>query len=63
MVQDPVCDREVDERRAKAAGLTSTYNGQTYYFCSEECLREFESCPGLHINPSMEMTTQEAYAG
>lgn len=63
MVQDPVCDREVNRERAKAAGLTSTYNGQVYYFCSLECLREFESCPGFHIDPKPELTTQEAYAG
>ncbi len=31
MAIDPVCDMEVDEEKAAA---TTTYQGQTYYFCA-----------------------------
>ena len=41
--RDPVCGAAVDE--AKAAGRTG-YAGVTYYFCSKECQKTFESNPG-----------------
>jgi membrane fusion protein, copper/silver efflux system len=40
--KDPVCGHEVDETQAKAAGLTSDYEGKTYYFCSYACNRQFD---------------------
>jgi YHS domain-containing protein len=43
---DPVCGMSVDE--AKAAGKTG-YAGQTYYFCSTECQRNFEADPALYL--------------
>lgn len=41
-VKDPVCGMEIDESQAEAQ---TTYNGQAYYFCSEDCLRTFEENP------------------
>jgi YHS domain-containing protein len=38
---DPVCGRNVYASWAKAAGLTSEYQGKAYYFCSGECQRQF----------------------
>ena len=39
---DPVCGMSVDP--AKAAG-SADYKGQTYYFCSEGCLKKFQQHP------------------
>ena len=36
---DPACGMKVDRDKA----LTSTHAGQTFYFCSEHCLRSFEA--------------------
>lgn len=49
MVTDPVCGMEVDPR--SAAGQ-SEYNGQTYYFCSMGCKREFDADPQKFVNQS-----------
>ncbi len=43
---DAVCGMEVDEARAKAIGMTSMYQGKTYYFCAEECKEQFDQNPG-----------------
>ena len=39
---DPVCAMEVDP--AQAAGH-SEFEGEVYYFCSEECKRKFDTAP------------------
>ena len=36
-----MCGRNVYTSWAKAAGLTSEYQGKTYYFCSAECQQQF----------------------
>jgi YHS domain-containing protein len=38
---DPVCGMQVDEKDA----ITSQHQGQTYYFCSNECKNQFERNP------------------
>jgi YHS domain-containing protein len=43
---DPVCGVSVDE--SKAAGKTG-YAGQTYYFCSVNCQRNFEESPAAYV--------------
>ena len=43
---DPVCGMTVDESKAAAK---TTYAGQTYYFCSKECQRNFELEPAHYI--------------
>jgi YHS domain-containing protein len=48
--QDPVCGHEVDETQAKAAGLTSIYQGKTYYFCSYRCNKQFDQDPGRYVH-------------
>ena len=45
MAKDPVCGMTVDEKEAETAGLTSQQQGQTFYFCSPGCKREFEQNP------------------
>ena len=39
---DPVCGMHVDP---KEAADKSSYQGQTYYFCSQECRQEFDRSP------------------
>ena len=45
MARDLVCGMQVDEQDAAAKGLTSEYQGQTYYFCAAGCKREFDKHP------------------
>ena len=40
--RDPVCNMEVDER--SAAGR-SQYQGEDYYFCSQDCKQKFDRNP------------------
>ncbi len=47
MAKDPICGMDVDE--AKAAG-SSTYQGKTYYFCSEGCKKSFDENPEKHAD-------------
>ncbi len=49
MKKDPVCKMEVDENGTKN---TSTYEENTYYFCSTECKREFDDNPTKYANKS-----------
>ena len=44
--KDPVCGMDVDEKRAAAAGRKSEYKGQTYFFCSDICKKQFDQEPG-----------------
>ncbi len=46
MAKDPVCKMDVDER--KAVG-TASYEGKTYYFCSESCKARFEEQPTEYV--------------
>ncbi|MEM3700132.1 MAG: YHS domain-containing protein [Candidatus Bathyarchaeia archaeon] len=39
MPTDPVCGIILDERTAK---FKSTYEGETYYFCSLTCKKKFK---------------------
>lgn len=44
---DPVCKMEVNPASAEAQ---STYEGQTFYFCSDECKREFDANPQMYLD-------------
>ena len=44
--RDPVCNMEVDERSAAAR---SEYNGQAYYFCSQNCKNRFDQNPQQYV--------------
>jgi P-type Cu+ transporter len=46
-VTDPVCGMVIEP--AKAAAET-TYRGQTYYFCSQECKAKFDKDPQKYAN-------------
>jgi Cu+-exporting ATPase len=47
-VYDPVCGMEVSPD--KAAG-SSQYEGQTYYFCSPSCKKQFDADPQQFVKP------------
>ena len=49
--KDPVCGQEVDEAQAKAGGLTSDYQGKTYYFCRYACNKQFDKNPERYLHP------------
>lgn len=43
---DLVCEMQVDEQTAAAK---SEYQGQTYYFCSPDCKRQFDKDPERYL--------------
>ena len=40
--KDPVCGMEVDKAQTT---ITSSYEGKTYYFCSDSCKERFDKNP------------------
>jgi Cu+-exporting ATPase len=51
---DPVCGMEVDEKHAAA---TSSYEGKTYYFCSQSCKERFDKSPEKYLAGAGEQHT------
>jgi len=45
MAHDVVCGMDINQQDATARGLTSEYQGQTFYFCSPGCKRRFDQEP------------------
>jgi YHS domain-containing protein len=45
MATDPVCGMNVNER----AELQTQFAGKKYFFCSEECRKEFEAEPDAYV--------------
>ena len=45
VTKDPVCGLNVDESKAKAAGLKIEHQGKSYYFCSDTCQKQFNKTP------------------
>ena len=50
MPRDPVCGRTVEKTTPYKDGL----NGETYYFCSAECMEEFEYSADEAIEPVLQ---------
>lgn len=48
-VTDPICGMDIDP--ADAAG-SSTYEGQTYYFCNLNCKVTFDKAPAEYAGPA-----------
>jgi YHS domain-containing protein len=46
MAKDPVCDMDVDEKKVTQKTF---YKGNTYYFCSATCKKEFDKDPSKHV--------------
>jgi P-type Cu+ transporter len=47
MTTDPVCGMKVDEARTQ---FHTQFAGKKYFFCSEECRREFEADPDSYLD-------------
>jgi YHS domain-containing protein len=45
-MRDPVCGMDVDPLTATAS---EQVDGQTYYFCSEDCYRTFTADPTTYL--------------
>jgi YHS domain-containing protein len=45
-VKDPVCGMEIDSSSAVAQ---ASYEGQDFYFCSQECHETFMKDPGQYL--------------
>jgi Cu+-exporting ATPase len=50
-VTDPVCGMTIDP--AKAVG-SSSYNGETYHFCSRGCETKFDVAPAEYAGAAAE---------
>src|SRR3990172_996332 len=48
MVRDPVCGMEVDPA---ATFAVRQHKGQTFYFCSDKCVKSFDEAPGRYAGP------------
>lgn len=46
MVKDPVCGMEIESSQAAAQ---TQYEGQSYFFCSNECKEQFEEDPSQYV--------------
>lgn len=46
MAKDPVCNMDVDEKKAAAK---SEYNGKKYYFCAKGCKIAFDNNPEKYL--------------
>ena len=49
LTKDPVCGMDVDPGKAKAAGRVHERAGKTYYFCSDQCARDFAKDPDRYL--------------
>ena len=56
---DPVCGMTVDRQRA----ISRRFGGRTVYFCSEQCLHEYETRPGSAGGAGGGMSTFSGGAG
>jgi len=58
--KDPVCGMTVDRRAGKP---TSTYDGRTYYFCSEGCKARFDAEPERYVDATGRQALALEHAG
>ncbi len=54
MVRDPVCGMEIDPT---TAFTVREHMGQTFYFCSENCVKQFDANPHLYMPQAGSATT------
>jgi membrane fusion protein, copper/silver efflux system len=45
MSVDPSCGMLTSEEKARESGLTTVYQGKSYFFCSRECKERFDKSP------------------
>ncbi len=56
MATDPVCGMDVDEKQAH---VKTEYEGETYFFCSQECQEEFEDDPETYLEDLEELEGED----
>ena len=54
-VTDPVCGMQIDPQQAAGS---SEYQGQTYYFCSTGCKRQFDRDPQQFVGKQGEAQSE-----
>lgn len=54
-VKDPVCGMEFDSSQAEAQTI---YQGQAYFFCSQDCRRTFEDNPKEFVGKTAGQDTE-----
>jgi len=59
MVRDIVCGIDVEEHTAYAQGLYSRFEGETYFFCCDECMQLFEQNPHQFVGPTIDVEQPE----
>jgi P-type Cu+ transporter len=50
MTTDPVCGMKVDENRSE---FHTQFAGKKYFFCSDECRKEFEAEPDAYVETAV----------
>ena len=60
MVKDPVCGMEIDPPSAFA---TRDYMGQTFYFCSQNCVDQFDANPHRYAQQNQSVMAGKSIAG
>ena len=60
MAKDPVCGMEIEEQ---AAAATRTFGGQTYYFCSKGCAKQFDADPAAYLRQQAGHETRKPVIG
>ncbi len=48
-VKDPACGMDVDPKDPSVAARKVEYKGKSYYFCSDECKRDFQNDPAAFV--------------
>lgn len=59
VVKDPVCGMDLDEGKARTAGLKIEHQGKSYYFCSDTCQRQFTKTPERYVTKPEESSAPE----
>lgn len=49
IARDPICKMFTHENKARAEKLFREYQGKTYYFCSQQCQKEFDKNPERYV--------------
>jgi YHS domain-containing protein len=49
MTRDPVCKMDLNEKDAVA---TTSYKGDVFYFCSQDCKQRFDADPEQYVSRS-----------
>lgn len=54
MLRDPVCGQQV----SRDTPFKLELDGRVLYFCSEECLEDFQEDPGAYLEPMEEESSR-----